>query len=176
MHPNEFGTPGKIPPVLSGTAGVMPAPYEQWDPEGDIAVPFPITDTLYVPTIVRVPPQLPRPEAHPQQREFEARGYEAFFTVGNVGLPSHQLNFIAKSVQIDNYSNQWQFLPSARRWIPPATIGWILILVPGVLVAQIVIAPPGGHAAGAIGAATDPVVSVWHETYVPPMAGISLSV
>lgn len=175
MHPAEFGTSGKIPPVLTGTATSMP-PFEEWDPEGDIHAPLTGSDALYVPTIVRVPPQLPRPEAHPQHHEFEARGYEAFFSVGNVGLASHQLSFIAKSVQVDNYSNQWQFLPSCRKWVPPGSVGWIYVLVPGVLVAQIVVSAPGGHAAGAIGAATDPVVTVWHEVYLQPSTGVALTV
>lgn len=176
MHPSEFGTPGKIPPVLTGTAGVVPQPFEQWDPEGDIAAHQMGADANYVPTLVRVPPQLPRPEAHPRQSEFEARGYEAFFSVGNVGLPSRQLNFIAKSVQVDNYSNQWQFLPSCRKWVPPATVGWIYVLIPGVLVAQIVVSAPGGHAAGTVGAATDPVVSVWHEVFLASSTGVALTV
>jgi hypothetical protein len=176
MHPSEFGTPGKIPPVLTGTAGVMP-PFEQWDPEGDVSAPLMGADTAYVPTIVRVPPQLPRPEQHPRPAEFEARGYEAFFTAGNVGLPSHQLNFIAKSVQVDNYSNQWQFLPSVRRWVPPASVGWIFVIVPGAITAQIVAAsPPGTHAAGTVGAAGDPVVSVWHELFLTPTGGVVLTV
>jgi len=176
MHPSEFATPGKIPPVLTGTAGVIPQRYEQWDPEGDIVSPIAGSESAYVPTIVRVPPQLPRPEQHPRHSEYEARGYEAFFTVGNVGLPSHQLAFIAKSVQVDNYSNQWQFFPSARRWIPPATVGWVLMLIPGVLVAQIVVGGPGAHAAGSVGAATDPVVTVWHEVHLPSSAGFALTV
>lgn len=168
--------PGKIPPVLTGTAAHMPK-IEEWDPEGDIEVPLVGTDALYVPTIVRAPPQLPRPEQHPQRLDFPPRGIEAFFVAANVGLsPGRQLNFTAHSVQVDNYSNQWIFFPSARRFIPPATVGWILLVMPGAEVAQWIQQAPGAHAQGAVGAATDYVVTVWHEAYLPPMVGVALSV
>lgn len=172
---SEWGAPGKIPPALTGTAAALP-PFEQWDPDGDTQRRQNGQEVGYVPTIVRAPPQLPRPDQHPRASDFEPRGYEAFFGVGNVGLPGHQLNFIAKSVQVDNYSNQWLFLPSARRWIPPATVGWILLIIPGASVAQWNPGAPGAHAQGAVGVATDPVVTVWHEVFLPPMAGIALAV
>jgi hypothetical protein len=172
---SEWGTPGKIPPVLSGTAAALPA-FEEWNPDGDIHVPLAGVESLYVPTIVRAPPQLPRPEQHPRTPDFEPRGYEAFFVPANTGLPAHQLSFTARSVQVDNYSNQWLFLNAARRWIPPATVGWILVIIPGTSVATFVVQPPGGHAQGTVGAATDPVVTVWHELWLAPMAGVALTV
>lgn len=173
---SEFGAPGKIPPALTGTAAHVPK-FEEWDPEGDIHLPgLDGQEAHYVPTIVRAPAQLPRPDQHPRVQDFEPRGYEAFFSVGNVGLPSRQLNFVCKSVQVDNYSNQWLFLPGARRWIPPGTVGWILVIIPGTNVAQWLPQAPGSHAQGSVGAAGDPVVSVWHELYLAPMAGIALTV
>lgn len=176
MMAEWLGSPGKIPPVLTGTAAHVPK-FEEWDPEGDITAALMSTDALYVPTIVRAPPQLPRPEQHPKREDFPPRGIEAFFVPANVGLlPGRQLNFTARSVQIDNYSNQWIFLPSARRWIPPATIGWILPIMPGASLASWQQQAPGGHAAGTVGAPSDPVVSVWHEAFLPPMVGVSLSV
>jgi len=172
---SEWGTPGKVPPVLTGSAAALPK-FEEWDPDGDITVPMAGTDALYVPTIVRAPPQLPRPEQHPRVPDFAARGYEAFFTPANAGLASHQLNFTAHSVQVDNYSNQWLFLSAARKWIPPATVGWVLVIIPGTSVATFVVQAPGGHANGTVGAATDPVVTVWHELALPFSGGVAITV
>jgi len=173
---SEWGAPGKIPPALTGTAAHVPK-FEEWDPEGDIHLPgLNGQETAYVPTIARAPAQLPRPDQHPRILEFEPRGYEAFFTPANVGLPSHQLNFIAKSVQVDNYSNQWLFMPSARRWIPPATVGWVLTIIPGASVAQFYAQAPGSHANGTVGQASDPVVTVWHELYLASSSGVALTV
>jgi hypothetical protein len=173
---SEFGAPGKIPPALTGTASWIPK-LEEWDPEGDIQVPLIGSDALYVPTIVRAPPQLPRPEEHPRTLDFPPRGIEAFFTPANVGLsPGRQLNFTAHSVQVDNYSNQWIFFPSGRRFIPPGSVGWIVLILPGAELAQWVQQAPGAHAAGTVGAATDVVLTVWHEAMLPPAVGVNLTV
>jgi hypothetical protein len=173
----EFNAPGKVPPALTGTASYVPPP-EQWDPEGDIHLAGGLNGVeLFAPTIVRAPPQLPRPEQHPHRHDFPPRGVSIFITDASRDMsPGRALAFTASSIQVDNFSNQWLFFPSAQRWIPPCYFGIILPVVPGTQVAEYRVQIPSGHAAGAIGAATSPVVTVWFEEAMYPTAGVLLTV
>lgn len=176
MSVGEYNSPGKVPPALTGTAAYVP-PVQQWDPEGDIHLPeYPGAD-LYAPTIVRAPPQLPRPEQHPHRPEFPPRGFKIVIKDASRDLsPGEQLAFVASSVQVDNYSNQWLFLPSAQRWIPPCYFGLIMPVVPGTQVAEFRIMVPPGHAVGALGTPLSPVVMIWFEEWIMPGAGIILTI
>jgi hypothetical protein len=172
----EWNAPGKVPPALIGTAAFIPK-IEEWDPEGDVHLPDHAGADLYVPPIVKVPPQLPRPEQHPHRPEFPARGVRIFIdTAATDKSPGAQLGFNASSVQIDNFSNQWLFFPSAQRWIPPCYFGIILPIVPGTQVAEFRVQIPVGHAVGTVGLATSPVVTIWFEETVYPTAGVLLTV
>jgi len=173
---SEFGAPGKVPPVLTGTAAFIPRPQE-WDAEGDIALPDLAGAEIYAPTIVRAPPQLPRPEQHPHYPEFPPRGVRIFVdTAAADKSPGAQLGFNASSVQVDNYSNQWLFFPSCQRWVPPSYFGLIMAIVPGTQVAEFRISIPTGHAAGSVGLAASPVITIWFEDVITPTAGVLLTV
>lgn len=166
--------PGKVPTPIGGSAAIVP-PIEEWDPHGDINLPLYPGSELYAPPIVRAPPQLPLPGQHPRLQEFPARGIEAFFTTGLVEM-NHQLGFTAHAVQVDNYSTSWLWLPSTRRWVPPAVFGVVCLILPGTMMAEVRLQTPTGHAAGTIGTAAGPVVTVWYESVVMPSTGMPIGV
>lgn len=161
--------------MLASTAGTRPR-LEEWDPQGDVLLPPSGAEVLYVPPIVAVPPQLPTPEQHPKREHFPARGLKAFFDTAAADRNSSQLGFVAHSVQVDNFSNQWLWFPSARRWIPPSYFGFVLAIVDGTEVAEWHVQIPVGHANGTVGTAASPVVTVWFEAYLAPQAGNVMTV
>jgi hypothetical protein len=170
---SEFNAPGKVPPALTGTAAYVPPP-EQWDPEGDIHLAGGLNGVeLYAPTIVRAPPQLPRPEQHPHRHDFPPRGYQRHFATTPAVINS-QLGFTAQTVRVDNYSSHWLWFPSAGMWVPPFMYSAILNLSPGVPLAQYQIQAPTGY--------TDPtpvfesnVVTVWLEDMLQPQSGTPIN-
>lgn len=173
---SEFNAPGKVPPVLTGTAAWVPI-IQEWDPEGDIHLPEHPGAENFVPAIVRAPPQLPRPEQHPHRPEFPARGIKVMITDATKDLsPGSQLGFNASAVQIDNFTNQWLFFPSAQRWVPPSYFGVIIPIVPGTQIAEYRVMAPIGHAAGTVGLATSPIVTIWFEDTMPLSAGVLITV
>lgn len=168
--------PGQIPPEIGGTAAHVPL-LEQWDPAGDNHLPDDFSAQLYVPPIVAAPPQLPRPEQHPHRPEFPARGVRVLVADASKDLsPGSQLAFVASSVVVDNYSNQWLFFPSAQRWVPPCMFHLVMLITPGSQIAEYRIQIPTGHAAGALGSPTSPVVTIWFEDILSPTVGWVLTV
>lgn len=171
-----MGSPGRIPPAINVPAAGRPT-IQEWDPHGDIYAPENGAEVLYVPPGVLAPPQTPTPEQHPKRQQFPARGVKVLITDASKDLsPGSQLGFTASSVQVDNFSNQWLFLPSAQRWIPPGMFGLILPIVPGTQVAEYRILIPTGHANGTVGTAASPVVTIWFEDDILPSIGIILTV
>lgn len=168
--------PGRVPPQLVGTAAHMPK-LEEWDPSGDVHLPDDFGALGYVPTIVQAPPQLPRPEQHPHRPDFPARGIKVLINDATKDLsPGSQLAFTASTVQVDNYSNQWLFFPSAQRWVPPGMFHLIMLITPGTQVAEFRVQTPVGHAAGTVGQPTSPVVTTWFEGELVASVGVFLAV
>jgi hypothetical protein len=168
--------PGRIPPQITGTAAYVPL-LEQWNPESDQHLPDDFAALVYVPPTVLAPPQLPRPEQHPHRPDFPPRGIKVMIGDATKDLsPGSQLAFTASTVQVDNYSNQWLFFPSAQRWVPPAMFHLIMLITPGTQVAEYRVAIPVGHAAGTVGLATSPVVTTWFEELLVPSVGVFLAV
>jgi hypothetical protein len=166
-----MGSPGRVPPAIATTAGERP-PLETWDPNGDILLPDNGAEITYAPPIAIAPPMLPRPEQHPQRQDFPARGYERCFTVSPAVI-ARQLAFTAQSVRVDNFSSHWLFFQAAGQFVPPYTYGVVLLLSPGVGVAQFAYAPPQGLA-DASPTIDSNVVTVWYETEYAPNAGTIL--
>lgn len=175
MSTNGYGGPGQIPHPINDPAGGR-SPLEQWDPEGDIISPLMGAEVGYVPAVVRAPPQLPTPEQHPVRQHFPPRGIKAFFDTAQADRMPSSLGFVAHAVQVDNFSNQWLWFPSARRWLPPSYFGFILAIVDGTEVAEWHIQIPAGHAAGTVGTPASPVVTVWFEAYLAPSGGNAMTV
>lgn len=169
-----MGTPGRVPPALHVTAGERP-PMQTWDPNGDILIPENNAEIMYAPPIVIAPPQLPTPDQHPQRKDYPPRGIKAFFdTTGD--RPGSSLGFVAHSVQLDNFTNLWLWLPSARRFVPPCMFSVVLQIIDGTSVAEWHVQIPPGHAAGALGTAASGVVTVWYEDYLPAESGINITI
>lgn len=170
-----MGTPGRVPPALHATAGDRPF-LQSWDPNGDVLLPEGNAEIQYAPPIVVAPPQYPLPEQHPQRKDFPARGIKAFFDTAAQDRAYSSLGFPAHSVQVDNLSNQWLWFPSARRYMPPSTFGFVLQIVDGTEVAEWHVQIPPGHAAGTVGTVASPVITVWFEDYFPACSGIAVTV
>jgi hypothetical protein len=172
-----FSAPARIPNPMDTTAGERPA-LEAWDPEGDVLAPDHGADVLYVPPIVAAPPMLPRPEQRPRHLDYPPRGVKAFFGVGTADLNGSSLGFVAHAVEVDNYSIQWLWFPSARRWVPPNMFGVILAIIDGTEIGEWHVQPPTGHtaAAGPVGGASSPIVTVWYEAYIASSSGSQITV
>jgi hypothetical protein len=170
-----LGSPGRVPPALHVTSSER-APMQTWDPAGDILIPDNGAEIAYAPPIVIAPPQLPVPESHPQRQQFPARALKAFFDTGAADRQPSQLGFVAHSIQVDNLSNQWLWFPSARRFVPPSMFSVVLQVVDGCSSAEWHVQIPTGHAAGTVGTASGPVISVWFEDYFPASSGSGVAV
>lgn len=59
------------------------------------------------------------------------------------------LGFIARTVRIDNPTNQWWFLPAAQQWIPPYTFNIVCQLVLKSQIALVQNLAPAGQTQGA---------------------------
>lgn len=159
--------------LANPTPALEPGGIEQnaWDPSGDVLLPDDQFARLHNPQNGRVPPQLPAPVMRPQWPQFQLTQYQRYFTITPIALDS-QLGFTAQSVRLDNYSSHWIFVRSAGIYVPPFVYGTVLLLDPGVTVAEWLLQPPQGHADPT--ALESLVLSIWYECALPPVTGFSV--
>jgi hypothetical protein len=159
--------------LANPTPALEPGGVEQnaWDPSGDVLLPDDHFARIHNPQNGRVPPQLPSPVTRPQWPQFALTQYQRFF-VNTPAALNAQLGFTAQSCRVDNYSSHWVFVRSAGIYIPPFVYGTVLLLDPGVNVAEYLLQAPLGH--------TDPtaleslVLSIWYECALIPVTGFSV--
>jgi hypothetical protein len=160
------GLAAPIPAVEPGGVEV-----NAWDPAGDVILPDDHFSRIHNPQNGRVPPQLPNPVTRPRWPEFPLQQYQRYFINTPLAL-SAQLAFQAQSVRIDNYSSHWLFVRASGVYVPPFVYGTVILLDPGVAVAEYVLQPPLGH--------VDPtaleslVLSIWYECPIMPVTGFSV--
>lgn len=163
--------PGVATPIDPLEAGGVE--MNAWDPEGDVLQPDDMHARQYAPRIERAPPYARRMKRVEDLPELDNKG---FFDTPAAERFSAQLGFEAHAVIVDNYSNQWIWLPSARRFVPPCMWGVILPLWPAVQVAEWHVQTPAGHAQGALGTVNSLVVSIWYAMEMAPNMGLILTI
>jgi hypothetical protein len=162
---------------MRGLANPIPAvepggvEQNEWDPGGDVLLPDDSFSRLHNPQNGRVPPQLPAAVQRPRWPEFPLTQYARHFVNTPVAL-SAQLAFQAQSVRIDNYSSHWIHVRASGVYIPPFVYGTVILLDPGVSVAEYVLAAPLGHADSAT--VESLVLSIWYECAQVPVTGFSV--
>lgn len=159
--------------IVTDPASELAVPeLETWDAHGDVYVPDNAGAVQFVPALEAAPPQLPNPLQRRVPLEFEPHGLEAFVSLATDTL-LRQLGFTAHTVLVDNLSSKWVYLPSARRWAPPNTVGIVMTLMSGTQVAQFTQTTPAGHVDGTNGA-SGPITTVWYEDYFPSAPGVTV--
>ncbi|MEM4408335.1 MAG: hypothetical protein QXI19_06295 [Candidatus Caldarchaeum sp.] len=80
------------------------------------------------------------------------------------------LGFIARTVRVDNPTNQWYFIPAAQQWVPPYTMNMVCQLVLKTQIAGVRnMAPAGITQAAPISGQT--ATFIWTERVYLPSAG-----
>jgi hypothetical protein len=163
--PDDYPSMG----VSQGNAAVM-ADAEIWDPESDVNPPETFAARLYVPMAKRVPSSPP-----PRPIRLENPADE---TNTRIETPDHELHvslaFPCHSVIVDNYTNQWLWFPSARRWVPPYLFGVILPLLQATGVAEYLIQAPPTFTQAALHA-TQYITTEWTAQLLQPSAGTAIA-
>lgn len=160
----DVGVPSQEVPAL-----------EVWDAHGDLYLPRNPGAENFVPAIEAVPPQRPSPLERVIPLEFEPHGIQIFVDTAAAPRQGTQLGFSAHSVLVDNLSSKWIYFPSAQRYVPPSTVGAMLLFQIGTQIAQFTQITPTGHGDGAVGVG-GPITTVWYEQYQPTSAGVAATV
>jgi hypothetical protein len=98
-----------------------------------------------------------------------------FNAQANVILYEKDLDFPAASVMIDNWTNQWLYIPDFRRYVPPYSGGWVYTAPKQTQIFRVQLkAPPAFAPAAAI--AGEFVWLGFSEAFLPPQTGIITTV
>jgi hypothetical protein len=91
---------------------------------------------------------------------------------GVVILAEKDLGFMAHTVLVDNWTNQWLYDENLRRQIPPYSGGWVLTAYKGYQKCRVTLKTPSAAYAPAAALAGENVWYAFAEAVLPPMTGI----
>lgn len=148
---------GGLPSFGQSVGGSDMPPDQVWDPQADIQPPDDAHARLFVPMDRRVPssvpPRLPKIEP-PADLIFS---HNELVSAGDL---HSSLAFPCHAVIVDNYTNQWLWFPSARRFVPPYFFGVVLPLFQGTELAEYLFQAPATFTQPAT-RPTQYVLTVW---------------
>lgn len=91
---------------------------------------------------------------------------------GNTLLIDKDLGFMAHTVLVDNWTNQWLKIDGIRRSVPPYTGGWVFNSVQGVQQGRVALAVPSTQMTSAGVLAGEYVWVAFAEAVLPPSNGV----
>lgn len=113
------------------------------------------------------------PPSFPMKRTGKAKYERLTLTIdaGGIATLEYSLGFISRSVELDNYTDRWLYLPFVDKYVPPKNVGRIFSLGGGTQLAKVLQAAPSSRVIGAI-TAGQIVNTVWYEDDLGENPGI----
>lgn len=116
----------------------------------------------------RVPPSFPMPRGKGNRAKYERMTLT--IDAGGIAVIDRQLQFVARAVGVDNYTDRWLYIPVVDKYVSPKNVGRVLSLGAGTQRARVVQEAAPTRVIGAITAGQIAAL-VWYEDDLAESAG-----